>query len=63
MINETIIAISQKRNIEKYNIGIPKIAPSILKISNSGIFKKRKRTLDKTMSFCSCLFFISVIFS
>ena len=34
-------------------MGIPKTEPSTLKINKNGIFKTRKRAIDKMISFCS----------
>ena len=51
--------MSQIENIEKYNVGIPKTAPSKLKINMNGMLKINSSTIESTTNFCSCLFFIS----
>ncbi|PIB31666.1 hypothetical protein BFP78_07250 [Gaetbulibacter sp. 5U11] len=52
---------NQIENIEKYKVGIPKIAPSKLKIKIKGILKIKHKAIDKTTSFCSWRFFIWLI--
>ncbi len=49
---------NQIENIEKYKVGIPKRAPSKLKIRMNGTLKIKHNAIDNTTSFCSCLFFI-----
>lgn len=49
---------NQIENIEKYKTGIPKTAPSKLKIIMNGILKIKHNAIDNTTSFCSCRFFI-----
>tara|TARA_B100001059_G_C17832255_1_gene585464 strand:+ start:3009 stop:3221 length:213 start_codon:yes stop_codon:yes gene_type:complete len=52
---------NQIENIEKYKVGIPKMAPSKLKTKINGILKIKHNAIDNTTSFCSCLFFIRLI--
>ncbi len=51
-------ASPQTKNTKKYRIGIPKMAPSLLKIQIRGILKRKKSTSEITTNFCSCLFFM-----
>lgn len=44
---------SQIENIEKYNVGIPKMAPSKLKIRMNGMLKIKNKDRDSTTNFCS----------
>ncbi len=55
---EITIDINQNVNNEKYNVGIPKIAPSKLKMRTKGILKIKNKANANTTSFCSCRFFI-----
>lgn len=55
---EITIDNNQIENIEKYNVGIPKMAPSKLKTSINGILKVKHNATDNTTSFCSWRFFI-----
>jgi len=41
-------------------MGNPKKAPSTLKIRISGILKIKINANDKTINFCSCLFFMEL---
>ncbi len=50
---ETTIDITQNVNKEKYNIGIPNMAPSILKMRTKGILNTKNKAIDKTTNFCS----------
>ena len=49
-------------NMEKYKVGIPKMAPSKLKIKMNGILKIRNNATDSTTSFCSWRFFMDWLF-
>ena len=49
---------NQIENIEKYKVGMPKTAPSKLKIRMNGILKIKHNAIDNTTSFCSWRFFI-----
>jgi len=44
---------NQIENIEKYKVGIPKMAPSKLKTRMNGILKNKNNAMDNTTSFCS----------
>jgi len=50
---EIIIEISQIENIEKYNVGIPKMAPSKLNTRMNGMLKTKNRVIERTINFCS----------
>jgi len=50
---EITIEIIQNVNNEKYNVGIPKMTPSKLKIRTKGILKTNNNAIDNTTSFCS----------
>jgi len=47
---EITIDNNQIENIEKYNVGIPKTAPSKLKTSIKGILKIKNNAIDNTTS-------------
>ena len=58
---EIIIENNQIENMEKYNVGTPKTAPSKLKTSMNGMLKIKNNAIDNTISFCSWRFFIWLV--
>lgn len=55
---ETIIDTNQTEKIEKYKTGIPKMTPSISKISKNGRLNTISNAKEMMTSFCSCRFFM-----
>ena len=43
--------IAQIRNIEKYMVGIPRIAPLLLNINRKGMFRTKNNPKESTTNF------------